>query len=95
MKFLSLKSFIKSSIRALGYDIHKVVIGRDPFYDMQQLTKLHSSLVIFDVGANVGQTTDRFRESMAQPEIHAFEPDHKTFRELQDRYSGRIQKIYI
>ena len=94
MKFLGIKSLIKSSIRTLGYDIRKAVVGQDPFYDMQQLTKSQRPVVIFDVGANVGQTIDLFRKIITQPIIHAFEPSQQTFRELQDKYSG-IPDLYL
>jgi FkbM family methyltransferase len=94
VKFLGIKSLIKSSIRTLGYDIHKVVVGRDPFYDMQQLTKLQPCLVVFDVGANVGQTIDLFRGAIIQPIIHAFEPSQQTFRALHDKYSA-IPDLYL
>jgi FkbM family methyltransferase len=94
VKSLSIKSVIKASVRALGYDIRKVVVGQDPFYDMQQLTKSQPSPVVFDVGANVGQTIDSLRRVLAQPKIHAFEPSQQTFRELQDKYSG-ISNLHL
>lgn len=94
MKFLNVKSLVKSSIRRLGYDIHKVVVGRDPFYDMQQITKSQPSIVVFDVGANVGQTIDSFRRIIAHPKLHAFEPGQQAFEELQDTYSG-IPDLYL
>jgi FkbM family methyltransferase len=61
---------------------------------MQQLTKMQPFVVVFDVGANIGQTIDFFRRVITQPIIHAFEPSQQTFRELQDKYSG-IPDLYL
>jgi FkbM family methyltransferase len=91
MKPKSIKSFIRSAIRTLGYDIHRVrgpEPGADPFYDMRDLTGSRPGLVIFDVGANVGQTIGYFRNSLRRPIIHSFEPNRVAFDELQQRCSG-------
>jgi FkbM family methyltransferase len=75
-------------LRKLGYDIHKFQVGRNPFRDMQRLIGRERASVIFDVGANVGDTIEAFRAVMPQVEIHAFEPGPDTFRKLQERCSA-------
>ena len=44
--------------------------------------------VIFDVGANVGQTAAGFREHFPGAEIHCFEPVPASFRALQSHTAG-------
>jgi FkbM family methyltransferase len=44
--------------------------------------------VIFDVGASVGQSVERFRALFERPVIHAFEPDGAAFKELHQRFGG-------
>jgi FkbM family methyltransferase len=44
--------------------------------------------VIFDVGASVGQSVERFRALFERPVIHAFEPESVSFEALQQRFGG-------
>src|SRR5258708_2397046 len=72
-----IKSFVRSAIRAAGYDVHRLPEldddpGRDPYFDMRRLVSSQRVVTIFDVGANVGQTIQRLRETFPQPTIHAF-----------------------
>jgi len=52
--------------------------------DLRFWTRDRSIDVIFDVGANVGQTVDRFNEYFPGARIEAFEPVSETFETLQD-----------
>jgi FkbM family methyltransferase len=72
-------------LRAAGVDVRRVPkIGFDPFADMRDRTATQQP-VVFDVGANRGQTIAQFRRAFARPVIHAFEPARETFAELQRR----------
>jgi hypothetical protein len=51
----------KAFRRWTGYDIHKMATGQDADWDIQSRVN-HWSPVIFDVGANEGQTSKRLRE---------------------------------
>jgi hypothetical protein len=66
---MTIKSLIRSSIRrTLGYDIRRMnEVGRDPYYDMRKLTGARPSLVVFDVGANFGQTIESFQSTFLRP----------------------------
>lgn len=86
--FAFIRDCIRRLLRNLGYDIHKIQVGRDPFRDMQRLVGRQRAPVIFDVGANVGDTIESFRAAMTQAKIHAFEPGPETFRRLQERCSA-------
>ncbi|HUA53256.1 MAG TPA: FkbM family methyltransferase [Candidatus Sulfotelmatobacter sp.] len=44
--------------------------------------------VIFDVGANTGQSIERFLETFEQPTIHSFEPQPSAFSALYRRFVG-------
>ena len=52
------------------------------------------SPVIFDVGANVGQSITRFRCLWPQSVIHAFEPGRTSFSELQRRTAG-AERVHL
>ena len=47
-----------------------------------------TSPVIFDVGANIGQSVQRFCEIWESPTITSFEPDPRSADTLEARYSG-------
>ncbi|MDZ4846564.1 MAG: FkbM family methyltransferase [Chitinophagales bacterium] len=78
-----------------GYWIYKkkdIPIGCDLSNDLKNKISLPLKTV-FDVGANIGQTSIKFRESFPAAAIYAFEPVKKTFRELTDNTKGltRVQ----
>ncbi len=62
-------------------------IGADPFLDMQRFLKNQNAPVIFDVGANVGQSVDRFLRLFPESAIHSFEPSPTTYEKLQSHCS--------
>lgn len=51
-----------------------------------------STEIIFDVGANIGQTSIELKRYFPDAAIHAFEPVNSTF-EILDRNLGNTQKI--
>jgi FkbM family methyltransferase len=53
-----------------------------------------STETIFDVGANIGQTSIELRKYFSDATIHAFEPIDSTF-EILDRNLGNAQKIIL
>ena len=61
---------------------------------MKQITDFQRYLpnsrlaTIFDVGANVGQSTSAFRQLSPASKIFAFEPVKKTFEELSQAFQG-------
>ena len=42
--------------------------------------------IIFDVGANKGQSINRFRDLCKDPQIHSFEPLRKEFEFLKQNF---------
>lgn len=78
----------KQLLRKAGIDIRFVPeLGFDAYDDMRKLVA-GDRPVVFDVGANRGQTIERVRATFAHPIIHAFEPGRDTFAELQRRTAG-------
>lgn len=80
--FRPVRGLVRRSLRRFGYDICSSDQRRDPFQDMQRMVS--TSPLIFDVGANIGQSIKSFRETFQNPEIHAFEPSSGTFATLKD-----------
>ncbi|HUA54631.1 MAG TPA: FkbM family methyltransferase [Candidatus Sulfotelmatobacter sp.] len=58
-----------------------------PFEIVRQLVD-RADPVIFDVGANIGNTVEVYRTLFEQCVIHAFEPDSRMFAALQSRLGG-------
>jgi len=84
MRRVRIKDAIKRLVYYAGYEVRRAGgLGWDPFRDMRRLATHPHRPVIFDVGANVGQSIDLFRRHFDHPIIHAFEPSPSTFRELQ------------
>src|SRR5438105_253997 len=93
------KSMIRDIFFHLGYDIRKLSKnhlesgwhlppGYDPFRDMRRLVGPTDRPLIFDAGANWGQSIENFLRHFERPIIHSFEPDTDAFSELQRRFSG-------
>ena len=50
--------------------------------------------VIFDVGANIGQSIDRFKRLFPDAKIHSFEPQKKIFNLLKEKY-GKDKNVVL
>jgi len=82
-----IRRLVKKAFRSAGIDIRLVPpLGFDAFIDMRKLAT--PSPVVFDVGANRGQTIERFQRHFDRPVIHAFEPGRVAFAELQRCCAG-------
>jgi FkbM family methyltransferase len=84
-----IKRWIKAAAKRLGYEIHAVepssILQRaDPFVAQHLLLDRLGidAPVIFDIGANEGQTTRRYRQHFANAPIFAFEPYPASFEKL-------------
>jgi len=89
-----IRKAVKQLLRRAGIDIRFIPeLGFDAYSDIRKIAA-NDRPVIFDVGANRGETIKRFREVFAGPVIHAFEPGRDTFAELQRRSAG-IPDLYL
>ncbi len=85
----SFRSKIRRLIRQLtGFDVHRVEPGRDAYADIERLIGKSGPIVVFDVGANVGQTTRALIDLFPSGEIHAFEPGRAAFDILHKTFSA-------
>ena len=92
---------IKSAVRALlkHYGRHLVYIppleitGFDLEHDLRVLIDAPQPLV-FDVGANVGQSIEFFQRTFPRGRIFAFEPDPDSFNELTRKYKDENLQLF-
>ncbi len=80
-------NYIKKIIhQTTGYWIHKLnnlPVGADLFLDLHSKIKYLSLQVVFDVGANVGQSRSYFRFHLPHCRIFSFEPVQASFTQLK------------
>jgi FkbM family methyltransferase len=96
---MNFKKVVNPFLRRFGYRIQRVgaeptSFGVDPFRDMRELIPAGRSPVVFDVGANIGQTIANFSRSFDRPTIHAFEPSREAFAELQGN-TGMLPRVTL
>lgn len=71
-----------------GYWIHKkstLPIGADLYMDIHNRIKYGPLTTMFDIGANLGQTWEWFRNNEASAKIFCFEPVAETFEVLKNK----------
>lgn len=68
--------------------------SRDAFEDMDRFTKHINQPVIFDVGANIGQTVEKIKTHFPRGRVHSFEPSPSTFAILQ-KNCGQFQDVSL
>jgi FkbM family methyltransferase len=71
--------------KLLGCHIYrgKIPHGAELFADIGQAVGIDNIRMVFDVGANVGQSALHYAIRFPQAEIHAFEPVRGTFEKLE------------
>lgn len=80
---------IRKLSRNIGYDIIPLStddVGRDPYLDMRKFISTEKP-VLFDLGANYGQTIDEFNGVFNDCEIYSFEPSPAVFEVLKKKTS--------
>jgi FkbM family methyltransferase len=81
--------FIKSVLVRLGFEIHRRrPYGTDAHRDITNILGEQQAAVIFDVGANVGQTALAFSREFPAATIHSFEPSPEAFTTLASSVAG-------
>ena len=90
-----MKKFIQKIINLFGYKMTKIYIVNP--LDLDGLTKsliTKSEPVIFDVGANKGQSITRYKKLFKNPTIHCFEPNIDEVNILKQKYIND-KKLYL
>ena len=91
-----IKNKIRQIIHKLGYQITRYdpsALGNNPLNDMAKF--LHNDCpIVFDVGANIGQSIDKFSSQFPRCIIHSFEPSPTTFKKLKEQAS-KLKNIHL
>ena len=87
-----IKKIIKKIISIFGYNISKIdkKYKKLSFNDIHKLKIDIDNPLIFDVGANKGQSIRRFKKIFPKSIIHAFEPIKEEFVKLEDEFKNDI-----
>lgn len=72
-----------------GTHVYRLVPqGIDLVQDINQLLPVFQTEIVFDVGANIGQSAKKYLTWFPKSKIYCFEPVKDTFCELQDKFKG-------
>ena len=92
-----MKAIIRKLFKLCGYRIEKLVnaekdydrhFGVSEDADIAVLLRNEVQPLIFDIGANIGQSVERFRKLFPESEIFSFEPEPLTFDVLKTNVFG-------
>ena len=81
-----MKKVLKKILNLFGLEISRINSKKLNFDEIYKLF-LDTELIIFDVGANKGQSIERFKKIFPKCTIHAFEPIHSEYKNLVNKYS--------
>jgi FkbM family methyltransferase len=83
-----IKQLIKGVLSEFGYKIQRFETAQESAFEAQKkiLSNVESP-TIFDVGANIGQTIDIYRNLFPASKIFAFEPFKESFDKARSKYS--------
>lgn len=88
---IAVKDALRRPFEVLGYDLRKMSQRPwvyDPMAVQSRLVSSISEPVVFDVGANVGQTLQRYARAIPNARIHCFEPFPASYRSLAETASA-------
>ena len=88
-----LNSAIKRALLHFNLEIRRLStrVGHDPLVDAKNIFREKKNCIIFDVGANRGQTVVKLQKLFKAPRIHAFEPSPTTFQEMKKNLAASDQ----
>jgi FkbM family methyltransferase len=94
MKINYFKGLIKHLFRRFGLDLRVYRPSSDAFLVKKKLLKKSvQPLTIFDIGANEGQTTERYLKMFPTAKIYSFEPVPEVFTLLERKFHENPQII--
>src|SRR5262249_40221159 len=85
------KERLRNLFRKSGFDViraDEVPVGRSPYRDTRVIFGAERPLIVFDVGANIGDVTQDFLQSCHVERIYAFEPAPRSYARLADRFQN-------
>jgi len=91
-----IKKNIKKLLNALGFDLirYDKEIQNLSFDQIIKKKLIKRNPIIFDVGANEGQSIKKYLNILKNPIIHSFETVSSAFNIMSERFSGN-KKIYL
>ena len=93
-----MRKFLKKILKYFGFRISK--LNQNPLQDENPLNAIKKALqdqndiILFDVGANLGQTLRKMRKEFPLSKIYAFEPSRGCFTILKNEFNCRNTYIY-
>src|ERR1043166_5400746 len=81
-----IKKLIRSTAARLGYEIRRQPV--DAFADMRRFVPAGSVPVVFDIGANIGQSVTTLKAAVPASVIHPFEPSRDTVARVRQNVAG-------
>jgi FkbM family methyltransferase len=81
-----LQQYIRRTLNSLGYSVHRNEQADYP--DQVRLCANDTPSVVFDLGANRGNTVQRYRDLFPSTLIHAFEPIPQLAAGLRGRFAS-------
>lgn len=84
-----MKQLVRQIINQFGYDIVRFDsnrLGKNPLIDMARFSHTDKP-IIFDVGANIGQSIQKFQKKFPRSTIHSFEASPTIFETLERQVS--------
>jgi len=80
------KRGLKKLLDLVGYQVvSKDQFGINILADLKTILGSEKKMILFDVGANLGQTTLEFADTFSKSSIYSFEPDPETFSKLTEQ----------
>lgn len=97
---MSINNIIGKLFKRFGYtiyncDTYRVYRNHAFLLDIKKLAKEKERPVVFDVGANKGQTIEKFRKHIPGSVIYSFEPGPTAFNILKSKYTNRLENIAL
>jgi FkbM family methyltransferase len=90
-----LKQVLKKALRRFGYRLNRlpnnILLDDDPFVAIK--SNMVSTPVLFDIGANTGQTIGKMLASFPDARIHSFEPAANCIHELRESHGSRSNVV--
>jgi len=79
------KRFANGLLNPIGYELRSLASHHDPFVDQRRLVP--GARTVFDLGANAGQTAQKYVELFPNATIHSFEPFTDSYTNLVRRHA--------
>ncbi|WP_157485317.1 FkbM family methyltransferase [Flavobacterium sp. ACAM 123] len=93
-----MKIFLKKIVTNLGYKISKIskcsLQNENPLVAIKKSIRDAKDIVLFDVGANLGQTVTKMRLEFPFSKIYAFEPSRSCYEILKNNFDKKNVFVY-